>query len=58
MKDLKMQIEIIAVIFDWFSKKQVNLPLLESDWYSENFGLTILPGHRLKVMLDMNLVLK
>ena len=47
-----------AAIFQWFSKQQGNLTLLESDWCCEKLGLTDLLGHDIKLMSDMDLVLK
>ena len=52
-----MQIEIIAVIFDWTSKQQANLSLFASDWYSQKFELKDLPGHDGKSRPDMNFIL-
>ena len=52
-----MQIEIIAVIFDWTSKQQVNLLLFVSDWYSQKLELKDLPGHDGKSRSDLNLIL-
>ena len=45
IKCLRLQIEIIASIFDWFSKQQVNLSLFLSDWFCRKLGLTDLPDH-------------
>ena len=33
MKVTRVQIEIVAIIFEWLFKQQENLPLLVSDWF-------------------------
>ena len=45
-----VQIKIIAVIFEWFYKEQVNLSLFLSDCW--RVGLADLPGHDGKVLSD------
>ena len=56
IKCLRLQIEIIASIFDWFSKQQVNLSLFLSDWFCRKLGLTDLPGHDRKVTSDKKII--
>ena len=51
-----MQIEIIAAIFDWIFKQQLNLSLFLSDWYCRNLWLADLPSHDGKVTSDMNFI--
>ena len=53
-----MQIEIIAVIFDWSAKQQVNLSLFLSNWYCGKLGLTNLPGHDWRVTSDKEIICK
>ena len=56
LKGFKVQIEIIAAIFDLISKQQVNLSLFPSDWYCRNLGLTELLAYRGKVMSDKKMI--
>ena len=58
MEGLRVQIETIVAIFDWFFKQQANFLLVVSDWYCEKPGLTDLPGHDVKLTPDMNLALR
>ena len=44
-KVIRVEIKIIAPVFDWISKQQLNLLLSLSDWYWEKMGLTDLPDH-------------
>ena len=53
-----MQIEIIAAVFGWISKQQVNLALFLSDGFYRKLGLTDLPGHAGKVMSDKKMICK
>ena len=48
-KGFRVQIEILAAVFDWISKQQLNLLLFLSDWYWGELELTDLPGHDGKV---------
>ena len=57
IKGIRVQIEIIAAIFKWFSKQQVNLSLLVSGWYLEKWRLTNLPDQDWKLTSDGNLIL-
>ena len=52
-----MVIEIIAALFRWHLKQQINFELFVWDWYWEKWGLTYLPGHDGKVTSDINLIL-
>ena len=47
---------IIAVIFDWISKQQLNLLLFLSDWYCWKLWSTDLPDHDVKVMSDKKMI--
>ena len=51
-KGFIVQIETIAVIFDWFFKQQLNLSLFLSSWSCRKLGLTDIPSHYGKVMSD------
>ena len=50
--EFKVQIEILAFVFDWIFKQQLNLLLILSDWYYRKLGLTNLPGHNDKMTSD------
>ena len=52
-----MQIEILASVFDWISKQQLNLSLFLWDWYCRKLKLTDLPGHDGKVTSEINFIL-
>ena len=52
-----MEIEIIAAIFLWFLKQQLNFQLLLEDWYWEKWELTDLPGHVEKVTAEKKVIL-
>ena len=52
-----MQIEIIAAIFDWISKQQLNLSLFLSSWYCRKLRMTDLPGRDRKVRSHMHFIL-
>ena len=54
---VNMQIEIIAAIFDWISKQQLNLSLFLSYWYCRKLWLTDLPGRDRKVRSHMHFIL-
>ena len=55
-KCFRVQIEIIAAVFGWISKQQVNLALFLSDGFYRKLGLTDLPGHAGKVMSDKKMI--
>ena len=55
-KEIKVQIEILAFIFDWIFNQQLNLFLILSDWYCRKLGLTDWPGHDRKVVPDKKIV--
>ena len=48
----KVEIEIIAAIFLWFLKQQLNFQLFLEDWYWEKWELKDLPGHVGKVTAE------
>ena len=56
-KGFRVQIEILAVVFDWISKQQLNFLLLLLDWSCRKLGLTYLPGHDGKVTSDKKMIL-
>ena len=45
------------VIFEWFSKQQVNLSVLVLNWYWQKGWLTDFPGNGRKLTSDMILIL-
>ena len=51
-----VQIEIVAAVYDWIFKQQLNLLLFLSDWYCGKLGLTDLPGHDGKVTSDGKMI--
>ena len=55
-KKFRVEIEIPAAIFDWFSKQRLNLPLLLSDWYCWMLGLTDLLGYGKKMTSDKKMI--
>ena len=57
VKGFGVQIEILASVFDWISKQQLNLSFFLWDWYCRKLGLTDLPGHNGKVTSDINFIL-
>ena len=57
VKGFGVQIEILASVFDWISKQQLNLSLFLWDWYCRKLGLTDLPGHDGKVTSAINFIL-
>ena len=56
-KGFRVQIEILAVVFDWISKQQLNFLLLLLDWSCRKLGLTYLPSHDGKVTSDKKMIL-
>ena len=54
IEGIRVEVEVIAVIFQWFLTQQVSLSLLLSDWYWEKWELTDLPAHGRKVKSDKN----
>ena len=56
VKEFKVQIEILAFVFDWIFKQQLNLLLILSDWYCRKLELTDLPGHDGKITSDKTIV--
>ena len=55
-KGLREQREILAAVFDWDSKQQLNLLLFLLDWYCRKLGLTDLPGQDVKVTSDKKVI--
>ena len=48
--------EILAAVFDWISKQQLNLFLFLLDPYCRKLGLMGLPGHNVKVTSDKKMI--
>ena len=57
VKGFGVQIEILASVFDWISKQQLNLSLFLWDWYCRKLELTDLPGHDGKVTAAIYFIL-
>ena len=55
-KGFKIQIEILAVVFDWLSKQQLSFWLFLLDWYCRKLELTGLPGHNGKVTSNKKMI--
>ena len=55
-KGFRLQIEIVAAVYDWIFKQQLNLLLFLSDWYCGKLGLTDLPDHDGKVTSDGKMI--
>ena len=56
-KEFRVQMGILAAIFNWISKQQSILLLFLSDWYCWNLVLTDLTSHKGKLISDMNFIL-